>query len=395
MVEEWINEEIPTQIKSQIKNKNDVNELTERYHKMQLDPGEAVGVITAQSLGEPGTQMTMRTFHFVGVAELNVTLGLPRIIEILDARKEPKTPTMMIYLKSPHNKTYASADKIAQRIKQVVLDQISDEFVLDLINSKLLIKINKNLLKKHSLTMDVVVSIIKKVKGINISSKAELITISAKDQDIKKLYKLKEKLRGLYISGISNITHVLAVEKNGEYAIQTSGSNLKKVIEIEEADENRVFTNNIAEILKILGIEAVRQSIVNEIMIVLDEEGLDVDIRHVMLIADTMCTTGDLKGITRHGIASQKQSVLARASFEIPLKHLIEASVIGEEDKLTSVVENIMINQPIPIGTGLPDLIVKMKKTTSFAPQSKTTVKEKTVTKKVVDKKKVAVKKKK
>ena len=95
---------------------------------------------------------------------------------------------------------------------------------------------------------------------------------------------------------------------------------------------------------------------------VLEEQGMPVDIRHILLVADLMCMSGELKGITRHGITSQKTSVLARASFEIPLKHLIDASTVGETDKLSSVVENIMINQPIPVGTGLPDLIVKMDK---------------------------------
>ena len=118
---------------------------------------------------------------------------------------------------------------------------------------------------------------------------------------------------------------------------------------------------------------------------ILDQEGLDVDIRHIMLVADTMCRSGELLGITRHGITSEKQSVLARASFEIPLRHLIEASVIGEEDQLTSVVENIMINQPVPIGTGLPDLIVKMKPSVAkkkAAPKAKPKTATKTKVKK-------------
>ncbi|SVE19633.1 uncharacterized protein METZ01_LOCUS472487, partial [marine metagenome] len=95
-----------------------------RYSEMQVDPGEAIGVISAQSVGEPGTQLTMRSFHFVG-AELSVTLGLPRIIEILDARKIPSTPTMHIYLKSPYNKNKTKSDQIAQKIKQTVLQDIA------------------------------------------------------------------------------------------------------------------------------------------------------------------------------------------------------------------------------------------------------------------------------
>ena len=80
-----------------------------------------------------------------------------------------------------------------------------------------------------------------------------------------------------------------------------------------------------------------------------------------MLVADTMCSNGDVRGITRYGVVSEKASVLARASFETPVKHIINAALSGEIDKLTSVVENVMINQPVPLGTGLPGLVIKMK----------------------------------
>ena len=74
------------------------------YDEARAVPHEAVGITTAQSIGEPGTQMTMRTFHYAGVATVNVTQGLPRIIEIVDARKVPKTPTMIIYMDEKNSK---------------------------------------------------------------------------------------------------------------------------------------------------------------------------------------------------------------------------------------------------------------------------------------------------
>ncbi|MBS65257.1 MAG: hypothetical protein CMA93_02890, partial [Euryarchaeota archaeon] len=83
----------------------------------RADPYEAVGITTAQSIGEPGTQMTMRTFHYAGVATVNVTQGLPRVIEIVDARKVPKTPTMLIYLDelNPKGKKPLNTDEKAVR----------------------------------------------------------------------------------------------------------------------------------------------------------------------------------------------------------------------------------------------------------------------------------------
>jgi len=112
----------------------------------------------------------------------------------------------------------------------------------------------------------------------------------------------------------------------------------------------------------VLGIEAAREAIINEVKKVIDSQGLKVDTRHIMLVADTMCVSGQVKGITRYGVVSEKSSVLARASFETPIKHIIRAAVVGEEDMLTSVIENVMLNQAIPVGTGLPGLITKIRK---------------------------------
>ncbi len=362
----WLIENLPEKIEAEANKKklstSDRKKLEKKYEKMQLAPGESVGVVTAQSLGEPGTQMTMRTFHFVGVGEVNVTMGLDRIIELLDVRKTPKTPAMQIYLNSPHNKNKKAAEKIANKIKQVVLKEVASEFRLDLTSFSINIKLDKDALKTHGLTLSNVSTIIgKTVKGIKAKALKESITVTTKDKDIKKLYNLKERLKEVPVSGIKGAIDVLAVAKDNEFIIQTLGSNLPDVMKIKEVNERRTTTNDLYETAAVLGIEAARQTIINEIMKVLEREGMPVDIRHILLIADAMCKTGDLKGITRHGITKDKKSVLARASFEIPLTHLVEASVIGEEDRLTSVVENIMINQPIPIGTGLPELKVKMK----------------------------------
>jgi len=310
------------------------------------------------------THNTMRTHHFVGVAELNVTLGLPRIIEIFDARKDPKTPSMTIYLKAPHNKSRQAAEKVAARIKQVTLKELAKEVVLNLAELSITVNLEREELTRHDTTPELVAMAIERQLKVKVDRSGGTLTIKSKDQDLKKLYRFKEKVKDVTVAGIKDVTDVLPVYKKeaDEFAIQTFGTNIKEVMQIEEVDEHRIMTNNFIEIAKVLGIEAARTAIVNEVMSVLAEQGIDVDIRHVMIVADLMTSTGEVKGITRHGITSQKTSVLARASFEIPLKHLIDASIVGEADKLTSVVENVMINQPVPIGTGLPDLIVKMDK---------------------------------
>ena len=120
------------------------------------------------------------------------------------------------------------------------------------------------------------------------------------------------------------------------------------------------ITNDIFEIEKTFGIEAARQAIINEIMKVIRTQGLNVDIRHIMLIADTMCMSGHVLGINRYGIVKEKPSVLARASFETPVKHFVNATIQGGRDELRSVIENVILNQPVPVGTGLPGLVVKI-----------------------------------
>ena len=353
----WIKKELPDGIEFK-----DKKLAKERYSKIQLDPGEAIGVISAQSVGEPGTQMTMRSFHFSGVAELNVTLGLPRIIEVLDARKIPSTPTMHIYLKSPYNKDKNKADQIAQQIKQTVLEDVTNQYSVDLAQGEINILFDKDELKRRSLTLNKVYEQLSdQLKSADIKKKTASISIILKDKDIKKLYKLKEKIRNIIISGISGITDVLAYKnENDEFIIQTFGSNLRDVAEIKTVDFARTRTNNFYEIESVLGVEAVREAILWEVMNILDQEGMNVDERHISLISDLMTRDGRIKGITRHGITKEKESVLARAAFEIPLTHLVDAAVSGETDNLVSIVENVMINQPVPIGTGLPELFVMM-----------------------------------
>jgi DNA-directed RNA polymerase subunit A" len=287
---------------------------------------------------------------------------LPRIIEIFDARKDPKTPSMMIYLKSPHNKSRQAAEKIAQRIKRVTLGELAKEFTLNLAELSTVVSLDKDELDLHGVKSETVANAIFQQTKAKVDGTGLTLKVIVKDQDIKKIYKFKEKLKDTTIAGVKDITAVLPVYRKDteEFAIQTFGTNLKEVLQVEDVDAQRTTTNNLIEISKVLGIEAARQAVVNEVMAVLQEQGIDVDIRHVMLVADMMCMTGEVKGITRHGITSQKTSVLARASFEIPLKHLIDASIVGETDKLVSVIENVMINQPVPVGTGLPGLIVKM-----------------------------------
>jgi len=339
----------------------------EEYNNAKVHPGESVGMIAAESIGEPGTQMTLNTFHFAGVAEMNVTLGLPRIIEILDGRKELENPMMEIYLKKPYasGKNIEDLRHLALQIKETRLRDISTEFTINIADFTIEVKLDKDKMKEIELTNSKVMdAILKQLKGYNIKDNKESLVLKARSKEdvFNDAYKTKEKIKNITVKGIKGISQVLPVKREDEFVIITAGSNLADVLQLEEVDAYRATTNNIFEIEQVLGIEAARQAIINEIFKVIESQGLNVDVRHIMLVADTMCVSGTLKGITRYGVVSEKSSVLARASFETPIKHIINAALVGEVDNLNSVVENVMVNQPVPIGTGLPSLSVKSPK---------------------------------
>ncbi|MGM5487767.1 MAG: DNA-directed RNA polymerase subunit A'' [Nanobdellota archaeon] len=360
-------QEIKDNVPAKISEKN-LREILERtvaeYNDSLAEPGESVGIVGAESIGEPGTQMTLNTFHFAGVAEMNVTVGLPRIIEILDARVAISTPMMEIYLKSP----YSKGDKIKQlamRLKENTLKDVAEEFLINIVDSSIEVTVNMDSMEELGLDLKGLAKILETSLKDTVVKPAEksLVIKPKKKESLNQLYKLKEQAKKSFIRGVKKITQVLPVKKDdGEYVIMTAGTNLKEVLAMDEVDPTRTKTNDIHEINKILGVEAARQAIVDEIYSVIESQGLNVDIRHIILCADTMCTTGSVLGITRYGVINEKASVLARASFETPIKHIVNASLKGEVDPLSSVVENIMLNQPVPLGTGLPGLVTKIGK---------------------------------
>ncbi|MBN1644764.1 DNA-directed RNA polymerase subunit A'' [Candidatus Woesearchaeota archaeon] len=337
------------------------------YCDAKIDAGEAVGLVSAESIGEPGTQMTLNTFHFAGVAEMNVTMGLPRIIEILDGRKNIATPMMEIFLKSPFNKG-KDIHNIAMRIKESVLGEFIKEYVINIVDLKIELKLNLEKMAVIGVKPALLIKAIDKALGKEVSSKENeegglVVKLRGRDEKgLNDLYKAKEKLRSVYVCGIKGVSQILPVKRRDEFIIITAGSNLKKILDLDFVDETRTTCNDIYEIQKVLGIEAARQAIIDEVFKVIEAQALNVDIRHIMLVADTMCSSGEIKGITRYGVVSEKSSVLARASFETPIKHIINASLVGEIDFLNSVVENVMLNQPVPVGTGLPGLLTKVIK---------------------------------
>lgn len=341
--------------------------IDEKYQNRKIDPKESVGIVGAQSIGEPGTQMTMKTFHYAGVAEIGVTQGLPRMIEIVDARKVPSTPTMEVHIEEDIKDDREKAKEIASRLEITRLIDIAD-VETDMTEMKAIIKTDKEDLEDARVDLQEVVEKLKKgrkIKG-NIELKDDnniYITLEEDEQRFSTLHETVEEVKNTKIKGLKDVKRAIIRDMGDEYVIFTEGSNLKGVLKVDGVNIKNTTCNSPIEVYKVLGVEAARNSIIKEARDTLDEQGLDVDMRHIMLVADVMTNEGDIKAIGRHGVSGKKTSVLARAAFEITSTHLLRAAIVGEVDRLDGVAENVIVGQPITQGTGA----VKVK----YSPSSK------------------------
>ncbi|ODR80307.1 DNA-directed RNA polymerase subunit A'' [Haladaptatus sp. W1] len=333
-----------------------VKAVEHRYLDTRVDPLDPVGTVSAQSIGEPGTQMTMNTFHYAGVAEMDVTQGLPRLIELVDARKTPDTPIMTVYLEDEYAENREKAHEVVWNIeatKILALGDISTN-VADMIVS---INLNEDTLEERMITIDEVASIIEDSLGVQTTQQGSVIEFGPDQPSYRKLLQLVEELREIVFKGIEEISRVVirreSLDDGEEFVLYTEGSAFSDTLEIEGVDASRTTCNNIHEIYRTLGVEAARESIIEETMDTLEEQGLgDVNVRHLMLVADIMTNRGTIESIGRHGISGSKESVLARAAFEVTVNHLLDAAIHGEVDDLNGVIENVIVGKPIKLGTG-------------------------------------------
>ncbi|MFB6200214.1 MAG: DNA-directed RNA polymerase subunit A'' [Candidatus Nanohaloarchaea archaeon] len=351
-------ENLPKRYEQKAETEEEKEKLKQRYQQMQYEPGESIGLVAAQSISEPATQLTMETYHAAGAAQVSLTAGLPRLIEIVDARRNPKTPAMDVYLKEEYNNE-EDAKKVARKLREVKFEDLIKKDTLDIMQLQVEYELNPDLLEDYDVDAGDVKSRIKdsaRKAKISIEDNKLVLTSSEDDYDLRDLKDLKNKAEEARIKGIKGIEQVVINEDNGEWRLQTAGASLRKTLKIEEVDETRTISNELYEVKKVLGVEALRQRIVEEVNETLAKQGIGIDDRHIMLLADMMTKEGELNGTTRYGIVGNKDSVLARAAFEETKKHVTQASLKGEKDPLEGIVENIMVGQSIPAGTGLVDL---------------------------------------
>jgi DNA-directed RNA polymerase subunit A" len=344
-----------------------VQAVETQYEETRVDPLDPVGTVSAQSIGEPGTQMTMNTFHYAGVAEIDVTQGLPRLIELVDARKEPDTPMMTVHLEDEFAEDRERAHEVVWNIEATKILQlgdvstnVADMLVRVALNEETLLERWPTVADPEEVAEEIAGTIESKL-GVETQQRGLVIEFGPEEPSYRDLLQLVEELSDIVFKGIEEISRVVIrkeeTDQGEEFVLYTEGSDFSEVLGIEGVDASRTTCNNIHEIHKSLGVEAAREAIIEETMNTLEEQGLDdVNIRHLMLVADIMTNEGTIESIGRHGISGSKDSVLARAAFEVTVNHLLDAAVHGEVDDLNGVTENVIVGKPIKLGTGDVDL---------------------------------------
>ena len=365
-----------------------------KYEKAKVEPGHAVGAVGAQSIGEPGTQMTLKTFHFAGVAGMSITQGVPRIKEIINASKVISTPVITCFL------TSASSERAARMVKS----RIEKTYLRDVIEyieecwhgNQRVIKIKVDTENISNLHLDLYISEIRhtlqhshhlkllpqsvmRKKGDIILIKPDGAEEDAFDMDVAgkakrkrtrskaldedtdlflHLQTLKRRLPDIAIKGLPDAARAVITktgEKDGEgretNKLMVEGYGFRACLSTPGVEFRQTVTNNIDEIHRVLGIEAARVSIIKELNFVMGQQ-MDIDPRHMQLLADIMTYKGDVLGITRFGLAKMRDSVLQLASFEKTPDHLFDAAIRGQSDKIEGVSECIIMGQPMRIGTG-------------------------------------------
>lgn len=334
--------------------------ISQHFETLIVEPGEAVGIVAAQSLGEPGTQLTLRTKHYAGSAEVSVGSGIQRVEEIVDGRSKAKYPTMTIHMIDRETrKNFEKVDKYAKSLIDVrVNDVVSVKE--DMLRGKITIELNNDEIHQRNVDAeDLIGKIEKHFKKSGRRKEKNVLEFIFKNEPLLKIRRSVNKLKGTRIQGVRGIEKVIVTKEDDECVIKTRGTNLKAIIALPEVDGTRTKTNDIKEITTVLGIEAGRIAVVNELSGVLKENGIAIDIRHIMLLADLMTWDGEIRGIVRTGITRGKSSPFARAAFEETVKHLLDAAFKGEIENLEGVVENIIVGQPIKVGTGRVTLVMK------------------------------------
>jgi DNA-directed RNA polymerase III subunit RPC1 len=366
-----------------------------KYERSKVQPGHAVGAVGAQSIGEPGTQMTLKTFHFAGVAGMSITQGVPRIKEIINASSKISTPVITCELQNSQSEQAARIVKgrIEKTYLRDVVSWIEENWDED--GCYLEMRFDTETRDKLQLDIDMaaIAKSIENEKTLKLPPGSKVIfhtrtrlrlivgdpenantfqTIKGKqrafasrrqDKDktehFLRCQRIKRLLPNIVIKGYPEANR--AIIKKGdkplsgtkdryEYTLLIEGYGLQACMTTEGINGSKTRTNSVIETKEVLGIEAARRTIIDEIGTVM--ERMDIDPRHMQLLADVMTCKGDVLGITRFGLSKMNDSVLQLASFEKTPDHLFDAAWRKKVDRIQGVSECIIMGQSTNIGSG-------------------------------------------
>ena len=346
-----------------------------KYRRALVEPGEAVGAVAAQSIGEPATQMTLKTFHFAGVASMNVTLGVPRIKEIINAAKTISTPIITCVL--ANNTVEASARIVKGRIERTTLGDIASyiKLVFDPNDAYVSVKLDVDAIQ--SMQLELTIAEVREAisaKGalpVKLQIKPEKIEVRGGDKLLIRpgnskpetlwydLHTLKSNLASVIVKGMKTAKRVVINKEEDKkvgidrYSLLVEGYGMREAMNIEGVVGTKSASNHIFEIQQVLGIEAARKCIMVEIQNIMHHHGMLVDNRHIILLGDCMTARGEVLGINRFGITKMRHSTLMLASFEKTSDHLFDAAVHNREDPVEGVSDSIIMGNSVKMGTGL------------------------------------------
>jgi DNA-directed RNA polymerase III subunit RPC1 len=349
-----------------------------KYMKARVEPGHAVGAVGAQSIGEPGTQMTLRTFHFAGVAGMSITQGVPRIKEIINASKLISTPVMTCPLENPND--IVAARMVKGRIEKTYISDCI-RFVEDLWSANsafICLAVDVQAVSEMHLDIsvaDIAMSIVRnkklKIKDSEVQAIGDCIYVAVEHhgasgtsaRGIKKstaeegsdlllrVNHLKRVIPQCPVSGYPEATRaIIQISKDNLHTVLVEGYGLRECMITEGVIGTKVTSNSVMEVNQVLGIEAARSTIATEIGSVMGDMGIDP--RHMALLADVMTYKGEVLGITRFGLSKMRDSVLQLASFEKTPDHLFDAAAGMKRDRIEGVSECIIMGQTMSAGTG-------------------------------------------
>ena len=339
-----------------------------KYISKRIEPGTAVGAIGAQSIGEPGTQMTLKTFHFAGVASMNITLGVPRIKEIINASKNISTPIITASLVSEND--VKAARVVKGRVEKTTLGEVCSDISIVVRPNDMYLELVLDTEAISQLQLDVTIHSARaavlgmpklKLKPQNVLIASDnILHVLPTDDALKErralfmLQHMRLAVPAVIVQGIPSVGRAVINDKgDGTYNLIVEGVNIQAVMGIEGIKGTETRTNHVMECERTLGIEAARACIIKEINDTMGAHGMSIDNRHSMLLADVMTYKGEVLGITRFGMAKMKDSVLMLASFEKTTDHLFDAALHGRTDYIDGVSECIIMGIPMAIGTGM------------------------------------------